>query len=209
MSGFAAPKVSTVRVGFIGLGQRGPEHIRIMSRIENVEIKALCDLRTEKAFTAKKILENTEHKPEIYSGTEEEWKKLCRQKDLDLVIVTTPWYMHAKMAIYAMEQGKHVAVEVPVVATVEEAWQLVETAERTRKHCMMLGNTLYMDFQLLTLNMARTGFFGEVVHGDCAYNTSKMRNNFNKNLYWNMWWLRQFGSRKGNLCQTYGLVPAA
>ncbi len=209
MSSFKAPKISTVRVGFIGLGQRGPAHVKVMNKIDGVEIKALCDLRPEKVFAAKKILENTDHNPDIYSGAEDEWKKLCQRRDLDLVVVTTPWYMHAKMAIYAMEQGKHVAVEVPAVATVEEAWQLVETAERTRKHCMMLENTSYMDFQLLTLNMARDGFFGEVVHGDCAYNTSKMRNNFNKNLYWNMWWLRQYGSKKGNLYPTHGLGPVA
>ena len=209
MSGFAAPKISTVRIGIIGLGQRGPAHVRVMNKIEDVEIKALCDLRPEKALAAKKILENTDHNPDVYSGADDEWKKLCEREDLDLVIVTTPWYMHAKMAIYAMEQGKHVAVEVPAAATVEEAWQLVETAERTKKHCMMLENTSYMDFQLLTLNMARNGFFGEVVHGDCAYNTSKMLNNFNKNLYWNMWWLRQYGSRKGNLYPTHGLGPVA
>lgn len=209
MSGYAAPKIETVRIGIIGLGQRGPAHLKTMSRIDGVEIKALCDLRPEKAEAAKKRLENRDHNPELYSGPEDEWKKLCQRKDIDLVIVTTPWYMHAEMAVYAMEQGKHVALEVPAAGTIEECWKLVETAERTRKHCMMLENYAYMPFQLLTLNMARQGFFGEVVHGDCAYNTSKMGNNFNKNMYWNMWWLRQYGSRKGNIYPTHGLGPIA
>ena len=83
----------------------------------------------------------------------------------------------------------------------------METAERTRKHCMMMENYSYMPFHLLMLNMAKQGFFGDIVHGDCAYNTSKMGNNFNKNLYWNMWWLRQYGSRKGNIYPTHGLGP--
>ncbi len=209
MSGYAAPKISTVRIGIIGMGQRGPSHMRTMSRIDGVEIIALCDIRAEKAKAAKEQLKNTDHTPDIYSGSEEEWQKMCQRKDLDLIIVTTPFYMHAEMAVYAMEQGKHVASEVPAAATIEEAWKIVETAERTRKHCMMLENDSYLPFQLLMLNMSRRGFFGEIVHGDCAYNTSKMRNNFNKNFYWNMWWLRQYGSRKGNIYPTHGLGPIA
>ncbi len=209
MSGFAAPKIETVRLGIIGLGSRGPSYVETMKKIEGVEIRALCDLRPEKAEAAKKRLENTDHNPDLYTGTADEWKKLCEREDLDLVIVTTPWYMHAEMAVYAMEQGKHVASEVPAAGTLKEAWQLVETAERTRKHCMMMENYAYMPFQLLTLNMARKGFFGEVVHCEGAYNTSKMKNNFSKTRYWNMWWLRQYGTRKGNIYPTHGLGPVA
>ena len=209
MSGYAAPKIDNVGIGIIGLGQRGPSHMKTMSRIEGVEIKALCDLIPEKAESAKKQLVNTDHNPQLYSGSEDEWKKLCQQSDIDLVIVTTPFYMHTEMAVYAMEHGKHVASEVPAAATIEEAWKLVKTAEKTRKHCMMLENYSYMPFQLLMLSLAREGFFGEIVHGDCAYNTSKMGNNFNKNKYWDMWWLRQYGSRRGNIYPTHGLGPIA
>jgi len=209
MSGFTAPKIGTVGIGVIGLGQRGPAHIKNMIRIDGVEIKALCDIREEKTKNAKKILDNTDHKPVLYTGSKNEWKKLCQREDIDLIIVTTPWYMHAEMSIYAMEQGKHVVSEVPAAASIEECWKLVKTAEKTRKHFMMLENYSYMPFQLLTINMAKQGFFGELVHGDCAYNTSKMGNNFNKNLYWNMWWLRQYESRKGNIYPTHGLGPVA
>ena len=209
MSGFAAPEIGTIRVGVIGLGQRGPSHVRRMSILEGVEIKALCDLIPEKAVAAKKRLEGTGHNPEIYAGSSDVWKKLCEREDLDLVIITTPWYMHAGMAVYAMEHGKHVASEVPAAGTIAECWKLVETAERTRRHCMMMENYAYMEFQLLTLNMARQGFFGEVVHGDCAYNTSKMGNNFSKSLYWEMWWLKQYASRKGNIYPTHGLGPVS
>ncbi len=207
MSGFAAPKIANVRVGIIGLGQRGPSHVQRMSILEGVEIKALCDLLPEKAEASKKKLEGTGHHPDLYSGARDEWKKVCERDDIDLVIITTPWYLHAEMGIYAMEHGKHVASEVPAAGTIEECWKLVETAERTRKHFMMMENYVYMEFQLLTLNMARQGFFGEVVHGDCAYNTSKMGNNFSKSLYWDMWWLKQYAWRKGNFYPTHGLGP--
>lgn len=209
MSGYAAPKIDTLRVGIIGLGQRGPSHLQRMSILEGVEIRALCDLLPEKAEAAKKRLEGTDHKPDLYAGSPDAWKLLCQRKDLDLVIITTPWYMHAEMGIYAMEQGKHVASEVPAAGSIEECWKIVETAERTRKHFMMMENYIYMEFQLLMLNLARQGFFGEIVHGDCAYNTSKMVNNFSRSLYWDMWWLKVYGSRKGNFYPTHGLGPVA
>lgn len=209
MSGYAAPKIEKVRLGIIGLGNRGPSHLETMKLIEGVEIRALCDLLPERVRRANKRLEGTIHKPTLYSGNKDEWMKLCEQEDLDLVIITTPYYMHANMAVYAMEHGKHVASEVPAAATLEECWKLVETAERTRKHCQMLENYAYNFFQVLTLNMARRGFFGDVVHGECAYNTSKMGNNFSKNMYWDMWWLKLYGSKRGNIYPTHGLGPVA
>lgn len=205
MSGFAAKPIDKVRIGIIGMGQRGPSHMITMSHVENTEIKAICDLRPEKANAAKKLLAGTKHDPVVYSGNSEEWKKLCERDDIDLVIVTTPWYMHTMMAVYAMKHGKHVVTEVSSCATIEECWDLVETAEYTRQHCMMLENYAYGNFQLLTLNMARKGFFGEIVHGDCAYNTSKMSNNFSKNMYWDMWWLKQYGTRRGNIYPAHGV----
>jgi len=204
MSGFAAPKLEVVRVGIIGLGNRGPGHMNNLSRIEGVEIKALCDIRPEKAEAAKKRLEGTIHNPTIYTGSEDAWKKLCEQKDIDLVIITTPWYMHAKMAVYAMEQDKHAASEVAIAATIEEGWQLVETAERTRKHCMMMANYAYNGFQLRTLNMARQGFFGDIIHGEGGYIANKIKNNFSKDMYWDMWWLKQYANRKGNIYPIHG-----
>ncbi|MBN1590496.1 MAG: Gfo/Idh/MocA family oxidoreductase [Pirellulales bacterium] len=208
MSGFAAPPLERVRVAIIGLGQRGPAHIYNMKHIEGVQIKALCDIRPKKAHAAKAKLAGSAHEPDVYTG-EEDWKKVCERDDVDLVVVTTPWYMHAMMSVYAMNHGKHVASEVPAAGTLDECWQLVETAEQTRRHCMMMENYCYLPFQLMTLNMARQGVFGEVFHADCAYNTSKMRNNFSKNLYWDMWWLRQYAARRGNIYPTHGLGPVS
>ena len=91
MSGYAAPKIETVRIGFIGLGNRGPGAVERISKIDGVEIKALCDIRPEKAEAAKKLLEKTPHKPDLYSGGAEEWKKVCDRKDIDLIYIATPW----------------------------------------------------------------------------------------------------------------------
>lgn len=136
MSGYAAPKLETVRIGFIGLGNRGPAAVARMSHIEGAEIKALCDLRPDKISAVQKSLEGSGHNPVIYTGKEDEWKKMCERPDIDLVYIATPWSLHTPMAVYAMNHGKHVCTEVPAAKTLEECWQLVETSERTRKHCI-------------------------------------------------------------------------
>jgi predicted dehydrogenase len=208
MSGYAAPKIETVRIGFIGLGNRGPGAVKRMSKVEGVDIKALCDIRPEKAQGAKKLLENTSHQPEIYTGNENEWKKACERKDIDLIYIATPWSLHAPMAVYAMQQGKHVAIEVPAAVTLEECWQLVETSEKTRKHCMILENCCYDFFELLTLNMARQGFFGEIIHTEGAYIHDLLNSNFSKTTYYDMWRLKE-NLRNGSLYPTHGLGPVA
>src|SRR5687768_16616912 len=109
MCGYAAPKLETVRIGFIGLGNRGPGAVIRTSKIEGVDIKALCDLRPEKANGAKKKLQDATKafNPDVYTGGENEWKKMCDRNDIDLVYIATPWHLHAPMAVYAMKQGKH------------------------------------------------------------------------------------------------------
>jgi predicted dehydrogenase len=207
MSGYGAPKLERVRIGFIGLGNRGPVHVGNMSKLEGVEVVALCDLRNEKAEAAKKRIAGSKHNPTVYSGGTEEWKKLCDRNDIDLVVIATPWHLHTPIALYAMNQGKHACVEVPAATNLEECWQLVETSERTRKHCMMLENTCYDFFELLTLNMARQGFFGEIIHGEGAYIHDLLEGNFSKTKYWDLWRLKQNATRKGCLYPTHGLGP--
>ena len=160
MIGFAAEPLETVRIGVIGLGMRGPDAVNRFANIDGTEILAICDLYPEKLERTQKILErNGRARAAEYSGPEG-WKELCDRDDLDLVYIVTPWDSHTPMAVYAMEQGKHVAIEVPAATSVDECWQLVNTAEKTRKHCMMLENCVYDFFELTTLNMAQHGLFG-------------------------------------------------
>ena len=206
MSGYAAPKLETVRAGFIGLGNRGPVHSTQMSRLEGVEIKALCDLRPERVAAANKKI-GTGHNPVFYSGGEEEWKKLCDRDDIDLVYISTPWHLHTPMAVYAMNQGKHVCLEVPAANNLDEAWELVETSERMRKHCMMAENACYLFWDLLILNMVRQGFFGEIIHTEGAYVHDLLDYNFDKDNLHDMWRLKENIGRNGNLYPTHGLGP--
>jgi predicted dehydrogenase len=208
MCGYAAPKLETVRIGFIGLGNRGPGAVGRMSHIDGVEIIALCDLRPDRIDVAKERISNTAHDPVTYSGNEEVWKELCERDDIDLVYICTPWHLHTPMAVYAMKQGKHVCTEVPAAVTIDECWELVETSESTKKHCMMLENCCYDFFELLTLNMARQGFFGDIIHCEGAYIHDLRELNFSKGGYQDMWRLKA-NQRKGNLYPTHGLGPIA
>ena len=99
----------------------------------------------------------------------EAYKELCERDDIDLVYICTGWQNHVEIAVYAMQQGKHVAVEVPAATSVEECWRLVDVSEQTQRHCMMLENCCYDFFELTCLNMAKQGVFGEVIHGEGAY----------------------------------------
>lgn len=209
MSGYAAPKLATVRIGIVGLGQRGPGAVDRLSKIEGVEIKALCDLIPERVDKMKKELEGTKHKPEGYFGSAYAWKKMVDRQDLDLIYIATPWEWHTPMAVYAMEAGKHAAVEVPAAKTLDECWQLVETSERTKKHCMQLENCCYDFFELITLSMKRDGFFGEIIHTEGAYIHDLLWLNFmktNDGGYQDMWRLKE-NYRNGNLYATHGLGP--
>jgi len=208
MSGYAAPKLEKVRIGHIGLGNRGPGAVERMSYIDGVEIVALCDVLPDRVEKCQKILDRQGlPRAKAYTGSKDAWKEMCHNPNIDLIYITTPWAWHTPMAVYAMECGKHAVSEVPAAKTLDECWQLVETAERTRKHFMMLENCCYDFFELLTLNMARQGFFGEIVHVEGAYLHDLLEGNFSKTKYSDMWRLRENMQRNGNLYPTHGLGP--
>lgn len=201
---FAADPIPVVRIGFIGLGMRGPDAVNRMTYIDGVEVVALCDLLPERIEKAQKILADKQlHPAATYSG-EEGWKELCQRDDIDLVYICTDWLHHVPMAVYAMQHGRHVAVEVPAATSVEECWQLVDVSEQTRKHCTMLENCCYDFFEITCLNMAQQGLLGEVIHGEGAYI-------HNLEPFWPYYqgnWRMDFNQKhSGDVYATHGLGP--
>jgi hypothetical protein len=204
MLGFAAEPIDTVRVGIIGLGMRGKGPLKRMSFIEGVKIVAICDLYQEKINKSQERLAKYKMpRADEYVG-EDAWKQLCQREDIDLVYIVTDWGSHTPMAVYAMEHGKHVAIEVPAATSVAECWQLVDTSERTRKHCMMLENCIYDQFELTTLNMAQQGLFGEIVHAEGAY-IHALDPWWDK--YHDCWRLKFNQAHDGDVYPTHGLGP--
>ena len=204
--GLRLAPMPVVRVGFIGLGMRGPGAVERFTHLDGVEIKAICDLHPERVEKSQAILKKA-GLPEAatYTGSEEAWKELCDRPDIDLVYIATDWARHAPMMIYAMQKGKHVACEVPAVTSLQEAWDVVNTAERTQRHCMMLENCVYDFFELTTLNMAQQGLFGEVLSAKGAYI-------HNLEPFWKYyegnWRLKFNQEHRGDVYATHGLGPA-
>lgn len=225
--GLRCDPIPTVRVGFVGIGQRGIEAVRRFLAIDGVEIKAFCDLEQYNLDRAQQeISKKGRSKAKEYIG-ENGWKEFCQNKDLDLIYICTDWLSHTPIAIYGMEQGKHVAIEVPAATTVAECWQLVNTAEKTRRHCMMLENCCYDEFEMATLNMAQQKVFGEIAHVEGAYLHDLKGLIFRQRLsesesyqpgiglvnipglsgYWN-YWRKNFNTKHdGNPYPTHGLGP--
>ena len=209
--GLTCEPLKTVRIGLIGLGMRGMEGVERLLNVEGVEIVAVCDVVPSRVMKAKKIVTDKGRKePAGYSSGEDDWMKLCERDDVDLVYSCTPWSLHTPNAVYAMNHGKHAAIEVPGATTLEECWELVNTAEKTQRHCMMLENCCYDFFELATLNMARNGVFGDIMHAEGAYIHDLRWLKFDKiNGYWNMWRLQYSKWKNGNLYPTHGLGPVA
>ena len=164
---FTVNPMEIVRVGFIGLGSRGLAAIERFTHIEGARIAAICDVEKDALSRASGLLDYSRGVSE-YSGNDA-WKRLCENPSLDLVYICTDWLSHAEIACYAMERGKHVAVEVPAATSVEEAVNLVRTAEKTQRHCLMLENCIYDVFEDTTCNMVKAGVFGDVYHAEGGY----------------------------------------
>ena len=214
MGGFEAPKLPLVRCALIGVGARGSQHAEQLAAIPGTEIVAISDLyqdwATESADKCLEIGKGERHKNiAVYHGAEDRWQKMLDEVKPDAVFISTPWESHAAMAIGAMEHGAHAFVEVPLAVTLDELWRIIDTSERTSRHCMMMENVNYGREELLYLNMCRQGVIGELLHGEAAYIHE---------LRWQMeevergtgsWRTPHYAKRNGNLYPTHGLGPVA
>jgi predicted dehydrogenase len=197
-----------VRLGIIGVGGRGTSLLRDLLTVENVDIKAICDVVPEKVEHAQKMATDAgQPKPAGFTKGESDFKNL-NQLDLDIVYIATPWNWHVPMAVDAMKNGKHAASEVPAATTLQECWDLVNTSEATRKHCVILENCCYGQNELMVLEMVRDGLFGEITHGEGAY-LHDLRGILTANEGEGLWRRFPHMKRNGNLYPTHGLGPVA
>ncbi len=209
MIGVPFEKRDQVRLGIVGVGERGKSMIHDLLGIENLEIKALCDNVKANAEQGKAQIEKAGRPaPELYTDGDYAFEKLCQRDDIDFVYSPTPWEWHAPVALAAMKNGKHVGVEVPMATTMKDIWELVETSEKTRKHCIMMENCCYDFNETLVLNMVRAGLFGEITHGEAAY-LHDLRRILNEDRSEGLWRRAWHTRLNGNLYPTHGLGPVA
>lgn len=208
--GLRCEPLNTVRIGIIGLGMRGSQAVIRLLQVEGVEIRAIADVVEKNIKESNKKITDSGFKPAAEYTEEEGWKKICERDDIDLVYQCTPWLMHTPVSVYAMKHGKHAACEVPSAVTLAECWELVNTAEETQRHFMMLENCCYDFFEMNTLNMARNGVFGEIYHAEGAYIHDLRWLKFMKEGgYYNRWRLDFSKLHTGNPYPTHGLGPVA
>ncbi|NBB21664.1 Gfo/Idh/MocA family oxidoreductase [Runella sp. CRIBMP] len=209
--GLKMPPIAQVRVAFIGVGNRGSGHVKLVHACgAKAKIVAVCDIQERYTNRTKQWLEKQGVNDVAYYHTKvDAWKEMCRRDDIDLVIIATPWEDHVPMCVYAMQQGKHAATEVPAAYTLEDCWKLVNTAEQTQRNCMMLENVCYGDEELWLLNMANEGLFGTLTYAECGYIHDLREMLFSKTDYYNMWRIRHNYARDGNLYPMHGLGPVA
>ncbi len=210
---YAAPKLDTVRCAFIGVGARGSGHNSQIAEIEGTEVVAICDLYEDLAKKAQdksvKAGGGTRHKNiKLYYENADSWKQMLREVKPDMVVIATPWKLHAPMAIEAMKAGAHAFVEVPLALTNEELWDIVDTSETTGKHCMMMENVNYGREELIYLNMCRQGLIGELLHAEASY-IHELRGQMKSERSTGSWRTYHYASRDGNLYPTHGLGPVA
>ena len=211
--GLTVPKMESVRVAFVGLGMRGPGAVERWTHIPGIQVTALCDYVEARATGCQNILRKAGLPPAaIYSG-EEGYKELCKRADVDVVYIATDWLHHFPVAKFALENGKHVAIEVPSAMDLNECWQLINLSESKRLHCMLLENCCYDFFELNALNMAQNGVFGEVLYAQGAYRHDLTQ-------FWDWYWKKdpqdklgwrlEYNKRyRGDVYATHGLGPVA
>lgn len=204
--------LDTVRVGFVGLGVRAKRAVMRMMHIDGCYISAICDLVPENIEETMNIIaRHNGSEPTCYYNTDG-WKKLCDSPDIDLVYICTDWASHADIAVYAMQQGKHVASEVPAATTIADCWRIVDTAEKQRRHFIMLENCCYDEFELCVLNMAQKGVLGEIIHAEGSYLhdlRDRIATNDEGGRKWSNWQVEFMSKHNGNPYPTHGLGPIA
>ena len=211
--GLTTPKLEAVRVGFVGLGMRGPGAVERFTYIPGTQVVALCDYEEARADKCQELLKKASMpKAAVYSG-DKGYEELCKRDDIDLVYIAADWLHHFPVAKCALENGKNVAIEVPSAMNLQECWDLINLSESTRKHCFILENCCYDWFEMNTLNMAQHGVFGEVIRAQGAYihNLSPFwdhywKNGENDKLGWRLDYNMK---HRGDVYATHGLGPVA
>lgn len=197
-----------LRLGIIGLGNRGTSMISTMLGMSDIEIVAVCDVyedRIEKTLSRLGQVDGYAEKA-VFSSVD--YRRLLERADVDAVTVFTSWDTHIPICLDAMEAGKPVACEVGGANSVQQCWELVRTYERMRTPIMMLENCCYGKNELLILNMIKKGLFGEIVHVGGGYKHD-LRDEVATGHEMRHYRLDNYMHRNGALYPTHELGPLA
>lgn len=194
-----------IRLGFVGLGKRGKDLLRLLSDMPDVEITAISDLYEDRLQeAARQVAETGKSAPACST----DFREVIARKDVTAVIIASSWTSHSEIAMAAMRAGKPVASEVGGAASLEECWQLVRTYEETGTPCMLLENCCYGRDEMALLRMVREGIFGELLHCQGAYQHD-LREEVAMGVENRHYRVHNYLHRNGDVYPTHGLGPAA
>src|SRR5260221_273861 len=221
---FSKSAESKVRLGFIGVGARGQNHLELALDRDDVEVVAICDIQQRMIDMSLGLVANSgKAKPQIILDGPQGYKKLLENKDIDAVIIATPWEWHTRMCIDAMNAKKYVGCEVITGTTGDECWEIVKTSEKTGMPMMMLENVCYRRDVMAIMNMVRQNIFGEMIHlqGGYQHDLREVKFNDGKHIYGHgaefgekgfseaQWRTQHSVARNGDLYPTHGIGPIA
>jgi len=200
----------TVRIGVIGLGNRGAGMLSGWAAVPGAVVTAVCDIRADRAkAAADSLVRLGKPRPTEYGGAAASYKELVRNSDVDLVYIATPWEFHYEQGKAALLAGKHVGVELPIATELKQLWDLVDTSERTRKHLWLMENCSYGRNELAMLKMAHEGLFGEITNGHGGY-LHDLRELLFSDTYYTDAWRRKWHTRSiASFYPMHGLAPIA
>ncbi len=158
-----------LKVGVIGLGNRGYGMLDTIFHIDAVEIKMVCDVYEDRVQKALELIASDETRKGWDCKGTTDHRAVIACPEVEAVLVYTSWTSHIEIAIASMKAGKRVAMEVGGATSLESCWRLVHTSEETGVPCMMLENCCYGKEELAVLNMVKKGIFGEIVHCEGGY----------------------------------------
>ncbi len=194
-----------IRFGSIGLGGMGTAHLKHMverAEAENIRVAAVCDVYQKRLNRAIGI-----SKAEGYG----DYRRVLERKDIDAVIIATPDHWHAKIAIDALEAGKHVYVEKPMTHTVEQAIALRDAVRRSKKVLQVGAQGTGSDLVWQAQDAIRAGRIGKVTWAQGSYNRNNRVSSFDfgpdyhidpgagpdgsgeNHIAWDMWLGHEFG----------------
>lgn len=221
---FSSDKENKARLGFIGVGLRGQNHLELALRRADVDVVAICDIQERMISMSKDLVKKSgKPMPQVILDGPFGYKRLLENRDIDAVIISTPWEWHTVMCLDAMNARKYVGCEVITGTTVEECWELVRTSERTGMPLMMLENVCYRRDVMAVLHMVRQNIFGELVHLQGGYQHDLREVKFNdgqqaygggvefgeKGFSEAQWRTLHSVNRNGDLYPTHGIGPIA
>ena len=221
---FAKEKTTKVRIGMIGVGLRSHEHMGNFLQREDVEIIAIADPQPRSIDEAAKVFKQYNRSlPEVYGKGNEDYKNLLDRKDIDAVVICSPWEWHIRQGMDALHAGKIVGMEVCGAIKLQDCWDIVNTSERTKIPVMMMENVCYRRDVMAVLNMVRQGMFGELIHAQGGYQHDLRGVLFNDGVTpYNsgvefgpkayseaQWRTNHYVNRNAELYPTHGLGPVA